>query len=212
MAQQPNSGSNDCREKIPSPGPRLRPGAPGSPQGRGAGEDFRRASGIPIRNPSCDADENPLTPTLSPQGRGEGVRRGLRSCERSAVKQPIFWKSVTHAVAGLVFTLRTQRNARIHLGVAVAAIALALWLGLELLQLGILVLTIGAVLAGETINTTVESIVDLLSPEWHERAKIAKDVSAGAVLILSLTAVVVGLLILGPPLWQRVLLLFAAGG
>lgn len=59
-------------------------------------------------------------------------------------------------------------------------------------------------LAGETINTTVESIVDLLSPDWHEQAKIAKDVAAGAVLILSLTAIVVGLLITGPPLWERI--------
>lgn len=120
------------------------------------------------------------------------------------MKQPTFWKSLTHAVAGLIFTLQTQRNARIHLVVAAAAIAMAIWLELGLLQLSILILTIGAVLAGETINTTVEAIVDLLSPEWHERAKIAKDVAAGAVLILGLTAVLVGLLILGPPLWQRV--------
>lgn len=84
---------------------------------------------------------------------------------------------------------------------------LAVWLKLGTIQLSILVLTIGAVIAGETINTTVEAIVDLLSPEWHERAKIAKDVSAGAVLILAMTAVVVGLLILGPPLWERMLTL-----
>lgn len=127
------------------------------------------------------------------------------------MKQPTFWKSVTHAVTGLIFTLRTQRNARIHLLVAAAAIALAVWLKLGLLEFSILVLTIGAVLAGETINTTVEAIVDLLSPEWHERAKIAKDVSAGAVLILGMTAIVVGLLILGPPLWQRVLSLSSGG-
>lgn len=82
--------------------------------------------------------------------------------------------------------------------------AMALWLRLDLVHLAILILTIGAVLAGETINTTVEAIVDLLSPEFNERARVAKDVSAGAVLILSLTAVAVGLMILGPPLWQVV--------
>lgn len=125
--------------------------------------------------------------------------------ESSSVKQTSFLRSVTHAITGLVFTVRTQRNAKIHILAGIMAIILALWLGLGTTQLCILLLTIGAVLAGETINTTVEAIVDLLSPEWHEQAKIAKDVSAGAVLILSLMAVGVGLLIFGPPLWERVL-------
>ena len=84
-------------------------------------------------------------------------------------------------------------------------LAVATWLRLDFFHLSVLVLTIGAVLAGETINTTVESIVDLLSPDWHERAKIAKDVAAAGVLILSLTAVIVGLLILGPPLFERLM-------
>jgi diacylglycerol kinase len=82
-------------------------------------------------------------------------------------------------------------------------LAVAIWLRVGLSSLSILVLTIGAVIAGETINTFVEAIVDLLSPEWHESAKIAKDVAAAAVLILSVSAVVVGLLLLGPPLWAR---------
>ena len=84
---------------------------------------------------------------------------------------------------------------------ALAAFALGFLLEIDSTRWAILVLTIGAVCAGETINTTVEAIIDLLSPEWHERAKIAKDVSAGAVLLLAVTAIVVGLIILGPPLW-----------
>ncbi len=119
------------------------------------------------------------------------------------MKQPSFWKSLTHAWSGLAFTIQTQRNARIHLAAGLATILLAIWLKLGIVPLSILILTIGAVVASETINTTVEALVDLLSPEWNERAKIAKDVSAGAVLILALTAVVVGVLILGPPLWER---------
>ena len=98
-------------------------------------------------------------------------------------------------------TVQTQRNARIHLCVGVAVISLAICLNVGLVSLSVLVLTIGAVVASETINTTVEAIVDLLQPEWHERAGVAKDVAAGAVLIMSMTAIVVGLLILGPPLW-----------
>lgn len=123
------------------------------------------------------------------------------------MKQPSFWKSLTYAWNGLLLTIRTQRNAKIHIGVGIVVLAMAIWLRLDPLSLSILVLTIGAVLAGETINTTVEALVDLLSPEWHEQAKVAKDVAAGAVLVLSLTAIVVGLLILGSPLWNRILYL-----
>ncbi len=119
------------------------------------------------------------------------------------MRQPTFWRSVSHAWSGLVYTFRTQRNARWHVIGGLAAVALATWLQLDLVRWAILALTIGAVGAGETINTTVEALVDLMSPEWHERAKVAKDVSAGAVLLLAMTAVVVGLLILGPPLWDK---------
>ena len=119
------------------------------------------------------------------------------------MRQPSFWRSVSHAWSGLVFTFRTQRNARWHVIAALAVIALATWLRIDATRWAILVLTLGAVCAGETINTTVEALVDLISPDWHERAKVAKDVSAGAVLLLAITAVVVGLLVLGPPLWAR---------
>jgi undecaprenol kinase len=121
------------------------------------------------------------------------------------VKQPRFWQSVRHACSGVWYTIRTQRNARIHVIAGTLVLGLAVWLQLPWIDTSILVLTIGAVLAGETINTTVEAIVDLLSPEWHERAKVAKDVSAAGVLILSLTAIIVGMLVLGPPLWEKVL-------
>lgn len=123
------------------------------------------------------------------------------------MKQPSFWRSFQHARDGLIWTIQTQRNAKIHLFAGLLVVGLAVWLRLSSLECSILVLTIGAVIAGETINTSAEAIVDLLSPEWHERAKVAKDVSAGAVLILSITAVAVGLLLLGPPLWQRMILL-----
>ena len=117
------------------------------------------------------------------------------------MRQPSFFRSVSHAWAGLVHTFLTQRNARLHVIAALAAVALAAWLRVDSIRWAILLLTIGAVCAGETINTTVEALVDLLSPEWHERAKVAKDVSAGAVLLLGITAIAVGLLVLGPPLW-----------
>jgi len=124
---------------------------------------------------------------------------------RIAVKHPSLWQSFGHAAHGVWLTLRTQRNARIHVAVAVAVCLVGLWLRLDLLRWSILTITMAAVLVGETINTAVEALVDLLSPQFHERAKVAKDVAAGAVLLLSIAAVIVGLLIVGPPLYEKLL-------
>jgi diacylglycerol kinase len=121
------------------------------------------------------------------------------------MKQPTIWRSFAHAFAGLVYALRTQRNARIHAAAAIVVGALAGWLRVSTIELGVLALTVGLVFAGELFNTALEATVDLLSPEYHAQAKVAKDVAAGAVLVLSLAAVVVGLAILGPPLWRVVL-------
>ncbi len=117
-------------------------------------------------------------------------------------------ESFRHAFAGLWYALRTQRNARIHLIIAVGVIALGLWLELSYMQWAVLALTIGFVLVSEMLNTVAESLVDLICPEYHPQAKIVKDVTAGAVLLGAILAVVVGLLVLGPPLWARI---FGAG-
>ncbi|MGE3316213.1 MAG: diacylglycerol kinase family protein [Planctomycetaceae bacterium] len=111
--------------------------------------------------------------------------------------------SLRDAFAGIGYVYRTQRNLRIHAAVTVAVIAFGFWLRLNARDWAVIALTIGAVLAAEIINTVVEALVDLLMPEWHERAKVAKDASAGAVLVISITAVLVGLCVLGPPLWQK---------
>ncbi len=116
--------------------------------------------------------------------------------------------SFKHAFSGVWYVLRTQRNARIHMTVALVVIALGLWLGLSYTEWAIIVLTIGLVLAAESFNTVAEAAVDLATAERHPLAKIAKDVAAGAVLLVAITAVVVGLLILGPPLWRALLAMF----
>ncbi len=112
-------------------------------------------------------------------------------------------ESFQYAFAGLKYALRTQRNIRIHLTIAGAAVALGLWLHLPPGHWAILVLTIGFVLVGELLNTVAETLVDLASPDYHPLAKVAKDVTAGAVLLAAFVSVVVGLLVLGPPLWTR---------
>ena len=107
------------------------------------------------------------------------------------------------AFAGLWYVLTTQRNARIHLLITIAVIALGAWLEISLTRWAILALTIGFVLAAEMLNTVAERLVDLISPGYHPLAGTVKDVTAGAVLLSAITAIVVGLLILGPPLWSR---------
>ena len=111
--------------------------------------------------------------------------------------------SFGYAFSGIWRVLRTQPNVRIHTLATVCTIALGAWLGLSRVEWAILVLTIGCVWTAEFINTALEAVVDLVSPELHPLAKIGKDVSAAAVLVAAITSVVVGLLILGPPLWAK---------
>ncbi|MBM3124837.1 MAG: diacylglycerol kinase family protein [Chloroflexi bacterium] len=111
--------------------------------------------------------------------------------------------SFRHAFRGWSHVLRTQRNAWIHSGLAAAVLLLGLWLRLPARDWAVLALTAALVFTAEFFNTAIEAVVDLASPKAHPLAKIGKDVGAGAVLISALAAVVIGLLILGPPLWAR---------
>lgn len=118
------------------------------------------------------------------------------------VKQPSLWRSFGHALTGVARTWSRERNFRLHVAVAIAVTVMAIMLQISRVEWAILVFAIGLVFTAELFNTTVEAAVDLLQPEYHATAKTAKDAAAGAVLLSALTAAMVGLLILGPPLWQ----------
>lgn len=109
-------------------------------------------------------------------------------------------RSFRYALEGISYVFRTQKNAQIHLVIIVIVCFLALWLALPLEDLALIFLTIGFVLGAEFFNTAIETLVDLVSPDHHLLAKIAKDVCAGAVLICSISAVLVGIFLFGPPL------------
>ena len=111
-------------------------------------------------------------------------------------------QSFRHAFEGLGYALRTQRNARIHALAAVTVAGLGSWLRISPGEWAMLVLTVGFVFSFELLNTMVETLVDLVSPEHHPLARTAKDVAAAAVLVSAVLATVVGLIILGPPLWK----------
>jgi diacylglycerol kinase (ATP) len=116
--------------------------------------------------------------------------------------------SFRYAFEGWWYVLRTQRNAWIHAMISLAVFALALWLRLPRLDWAILLLTVMVVWTAEFVNTSIEAVVDLAAPSYHPLAKTAKDVAAAAVLVAALGAVLIGLLILGPPLWNRVGVVF----
>lgn len=108
-----------------------------------------------------------------------------------------------YAFAGWWYVIRTQRNAWIHAVASAAVVATGLWLHLDRLDWAILLLAIGLVWLAEFLNTALEAVVDLASPEHHPLARVGKDVGAAAVLIAAATSALVGLLVLGPRLWAR---------
>lgn len=112
--------------------------------------------------------------------------------------------SFRYAFAGLWYMLRTQRNAWIHAAFTVVVVAVGFWLALDALEWALIALSIGGVWMAEFVNTALEAVVDLASPDIHPLARVGKDVAAGAVLVGAGTAVVVGLLVLGPPLLEKV--------
>lgn len=118
-------------------------------------------------------------------------------------------RSFQYAFAGWWLVLRTQRNAWIHAAISMAVLFLGLWLGLAARDWAVIVLAIALVWVAEFINTALEAVVDLASPELHPLAKAGKDVGAAAVLVAAGASVLVGLLILGPPLWERVRLILS---
>lgn len=112
------------------------------------------------------------------------------------------------AFAGCGYVLRTQRNAWIHAVFSAAVVGVGLWLELSPQAWALIVFAIMLVWMAEFLNTALEAVVDLASPQQHPLAKTGKDVAAAAVLIAAGGAVLVGLLILGPPLWCKLILIF----
>ncbi|MHB8146427.1 MAG: diacylglycerol kinase [Vulcanimicrobiaceae bacterium] len=105
------------------------------------------------------------------------------------------WRSLNHAFEGIMYATRTQPNMRVHLVVAALVLLASLILHLQRFYVVALIVLIALVLSLELLNTAIEAIVDLLTLAHHPLAKTAKDAAAGAVLVTSVAAVVVGYLI-----------------
>ena len=112
--------------------------------------------------------------------------------------------SFLYAAKGLIYAFSTQRNFRIHFGFALGAFGLSFFLGLNKSDLAIMALTATSVLVVELLNTAIESVVDLaIGKRFHPLAQIAKDCSAGAVLVASISSVLIAVLLLFPPLLKQ---------
>ncbi|MBW4665559.1 MAG: diacylglycerol kinase family protein [Chroococcus sp. CMT-3BRIN-NPC107] len=109
--------------------------------------------------------------------------------------------SFKYAWCGITYAFQTQRNFRIHVGMGIVAMGLAIFLHLQLLEMAVIGLTSGLVLVMELLNTAIESVVDLaVKQSYHDLAKIAKDCAAAAVLVSAMVAVLVAGVLIMPPL------------
>lgn len=114
---------------------------------------------------------------------------------------PQLGRAFYFAWQGLRYAWLSEKNFRLEVLIGLAALALGAYLGVDLVPI---ILCCVLVLTLELLNTAIEASIDLLAPGYHPLAKTAKDVAAAAVLLASVGAALVGLLLLGPPLWQRV--------
>lgn len=139
-------------------------------------------------------DNSPYTSQdLTPQN-GKTMRNFLNSRARS----------FRFAFSGWWFVIRSQRNAWIHALVSIAVVIVCLWLQISRHDWALIIFAIALVWTAEFLNTALEAVVDLASPSQNHLARVGKDVGAAAVLIAASCSALIGMLIIGPPLWQRI--------
>ena len=113
--------------------------------------------------------------------------------------------SLRHAFRGILLTFRTERNAQIELGISISVVALGLWLHLSATEWCIVLLCIGAVFGAETFNSAIERWCDHVTREIDPAIRDIKDTAAGAVLITSIMAVIIGVMIFLPKILMRII-------
>ncbi len=143
-------------------------------------------------------------------GPARSTPRGSAPASRGSSAPPIpptsrdelvaFLKSFAYAWHGLVYAVRTQRNARVHMVLGSAAIILGLLLRISPVEFAMIFVAITLVFIAEMFNTVAEACIDLVTKEYHPLARIAKDVAAGAVLLNAMLSVIIALLVFVPHL------------
>ena len=106
-----------------------------------------------------------------------------------------FLDALKNAVMGLAYTVKTQLNIKRQLGIAVFVIAMSLIFKIPKIEFMFLIFSIALVIFAETVNTAIETIVDMYTEKYNEKARIAKDVGAGAVLVCSINSVIIAIIV-----------------
>lgn len=106
--------------------------------------------------------------------------------------------SIKYAIQGIITLIKEERNIKIHIAVMILVIIAGMILKISKLEWSICIILFSIVIAGEMFNTAIETTIDMIMPEKNEKAKIAKDVAAGAVLILAIGAAIIGSIIFIP--------------
>lgn len=140
--------------------------------------------------PSGEGAGGYVSPDVPKAESGGFVRNGSDPHASESAYFP-FSRAFSCAAQGVAFALRTQRNMKIHVAVGALAIALGFFLEIDAAAWLAVIVCIGLVLAAECLNTALESVVDLVSPQYSELARRAKDCAAGAVLLCAFASVAV---------------------
>lgn len=127
--------------------------------------------------------------------------------EYAAQISPNRWNSLNYALAGWLYMLRRQKNTRIMSFASILILAMALWLRVTAIEWALLIVVITIVWLTEFINAGIEAAIDIAAPDIHPMAQVGKDVASAAVLLGVVASILVGLLILAPPLLAKLGLL-----
>lgn len=113
------------------------------------------------------------------------------------------FKSIKYAFEGLLHVVKTQNNARFHLLATIIVVSICIWLKINPVEWCLILVAIALVWIAECFNTTLESFFDLINPEPHPLVKNGKDSGAAAVLVAAFLSIALGIIVLGPPLIQK---------
>ncbi len=120
-------------------------------------------------------------------------------------KNQSFFKSLKNAINGILYTMKTQKNIKTQICFGVIAILLGFILKLSNIEWIVLVMTIFLVFITELFNTAIETVVDLYTMEYNEKAKIAKDVAAGSVTLMAICSLIIGILLFGSKILEFII-------
>lgn len=106
--------------------------------------------------------------------------------------------SFKYAIEGIISSFKTERNMKIHVLAMIVVIVFGLFFKLNNIEWCFIIIAIVSVISAELFNTAIETVVDMISPEKNPKAKLVKDIAAGAVLVVAIGAAIIGFIIFGP--------------